>query len=139
VISFNIRCTHDHVFEAWFSSGAAYDEQAAAGKVVCPICGDCKVEKAPMAPRVNMGKSRQVATNVPPAAVIREAINEIHRHVEKNTENVGDEFAEEARRIHYGEADERGISGIASDEEVQELADEDIDVYRLPTLPRTDA
>ena len=92
-----------------------------------------------MAPRVNMGKSRQVATNVPPAAVIREAINEIHRHVEKNTENVGDEFAEEARRIHYGEADERGISGIASDEEVQELADEDIDVYRLPTLPRTDA
>ena len=92
-----------------------------------------------MAPRVNMGKSRQAATNVPTAAMIHEVINEIHRHVEKNTENVGEDFAEEARRIHYGESEERGIRGIASDDDVQELAEENIDVYRLPTLPRTDA
>ena len=62
-----------------------------------------------------------------------------HRHVEKNTENVGEKFADEARRIHYGEAEERGIRGVASDDEVDELAEENIDVYRLPTLPRTDA
>ena len=139
MISFNIKCANDHVFEAWFNSGDAYDKQAAAGEIACPICGNCTVEKAPMAPRVNMGKSRQVATKGPPAAMIREVINEIHRHVEKNTENVGEEFAEEARRIHYGEAEERGIRGVASDEEVQDLADENIDVCRLPTLPRTDA
>ena len=139
MISFNIRCANGHIFEAWFNNGAAYDEQAVAGEVVCPICGDCTVEKAPMAPRVNMGKSRQTTTNVPPAAMVREVINEIHRHVEKNTENVGEKFADEARRIHYGEAEERGIRGVASDDEVDELAEENIDVYRLPALPRTDA
>ena len=139
MISFNIRCANGHIFEAWFNNGAADDEQALAGEVVCPICGDSSVEKAPMAPRVNMGKSRRSTTNVPPAAMVREVINEIHRHVEKNTENVGEKFADEARRIHYGEAEERGIRGVASDDEVHDLAEENIDVYRLPTLPRTDA
>ena len=139
MISFNIRCAKNHVFEAWFKSGAAYDEQAAAGEVVCPVCGDREVQKAPMAPRVNMGKSRKSATNVPPVEMIREVIHEIHRHVQKNTDDVGEDFVEEARRIHYGEAEERGIRGVASDDEVQELADEEIEVYRLPTLPRSDA
>ena len=71
--------------------------------------------------------------------MIREVIHEIHRHVQKSTDDVGEDFAEEARRIHYGEAEERGIRGVASDDEVQELADEEIAVYRLPTLPRNDA
>ena len=74
MISFNIRCAKNHVFEAWFSSGAAYDEQAAAGEVVCPVCGDREVQKAPMAPRVNMGKSRAVATKTPSPAMVREFI-----------------------------------------------------------------
>ena len=91
-----------------------------------------------MAPRVNMGKSRKSATNVPPVEMIREVIHEIHRHVQKNTDDVGEDFAKEARR-YYGEAEERGIRGVASDDEVQELADEEIAVYRLPTLPRNDA
>lgn len=139
MISFNIKCANEHVFEAWFNNSTAYEEQAAAGEVACPICGDAKVEKAPMAPRVNMGKSRQSASNVPSAAMVREVIQEIHRHVSENTEDVGTEFAEEARRIHYGEADERGIRGEATDDEVEELADENIEVMRLPTLPRSDA
>lgn len=139
MISFNIKCTKEHVFEAWFNNGAAYEEQAAAGDVACPVCGDTKVEKAPMAPRVNMGKSRQSATNMPPAAIMREIISQVHRHVQENCEDVGTEFAEEARRIHYGEAKERGIHGQASDEEVQELAEENIDVFRLPNLLRSDA
>ena len=66
-------------------------------------------------------------------------ITEIHRHVSENTEDVGENFAEEARRIHYGETEERGIRGEASDDEVQELQEEDIEVYRLSNLPRSDA
>jgi hypothetical protein len=139
MISFNIRCANEHVFEAWFNNSTAYEEQSASGEVACPICGDSTVEKAPMAPRVNMGTSRPSATNVPPVAAIREMITELHRHVSENTEDVGKNFAEEARRIHYGETEERGIRGEASDDEVQELEEEDIDIYRLPNLPRSDA
>jgi hypothetical protein len=139
MISFNIRCANEHVFEVWFNNSTAYEEQSASGEVACPICGDSTVEKAPMAPRVNMGTSRPSATNVPPVVAIREMITEIHRHVSENTEDVGGNFAEEARRIHYGETEERGIRGEASDDEVQKLEEEDIDVYRLPNLPRSDA
>lgn len=139
MISFNIRCSKEHVFEAWFNNGAAYEAQAKAGKIACPICGDTKVEKAPMAPRVNMGKSRAVANKTLSPAMVREFITEMHRHVKENCEDVGDQFAEEARRIHYGESEDRGIHGQASDEEVQELVEENIDVLRLPDLPRSDA
>ena len=139
MISFNLKCAKEHVFEAWFNSGSAYDEQVAAGDVACPICGNKKIEKAPMAPRVNMGKSRQSAANMPSAAMIREIISEVHRHVQESCEDVGEEFADEARRIHYGEAEERGIHGQASDDDIQELAEENIEVLRLPNLPRSDA
>ena len=139
MISFNIRCENEHVFEAWFNNSTAYEEQSASGEVACPVCGNSLVKKAPMAPRVNMGTSRPSATNVPPVSAIREMILEIRRHVSENTEDVGENFAEEARRIHYGETEERGIRGEASDDEVQELEEEDINVYRLPNLPRSDA
>ena len=139
MISFNIRCSKEHVFEAWFNNSSAYEAQAKAGEIACPICGDTKVEKAPMAPRVNMGKSRAVANKTPSPAMVREFITKIHRHVKENCEDVGDQFAEEARRIHYGESEDRGIHGQASDEEVQELVEENIDVLRLPDLPRSDA
>ena len=139
MISFNIRCSKEHVFEAWFNNSSAYEAQAKAGEIACPICGDTKVEKAPMAPRVNMGKSRAVANKMPSPAMVREFITEMHRHVKENCEDVGDQFAEEARRIHYGESEGRGIHGQASDKEVQELVEENIDVLRLPDLPRSDA
>ena len=86
-----------------------------------------------------MGKSRAVANKTPSPAMVRKFITEIHRHVKENCEDVGDQFAEEARRIHYGESEDRGIHGQASDEEVQELVEENIDVLRLPDLPRSDA
>ena len=139
MISFNIRCGNDHVFEAWFNSGAAYDEQAAAGEVACPVCGDNRVAKAPMAPRINTGRSRRAMTNVPPEAGMRQMLVELHQFVEKNSDDVGDRFAEEARRIHYGETDKRSIRGQASDDEARELVEENIEVYRLPPLPRNDA
>ena len=76
MISFNIRCSKEHVFEAWFNNSSAYEAQAKAGEIACPICGDTKVEKAPMAPRVNMGKSRAVANKTPSPAMVREFIME---------------------------------------------------------------
>ena len=138
MISFNLKCSNEHVFEAWFKSSSAYEEQVTAGKISCPICGDTKVEKAPMAPRVNMGKSREPKNNVTPTTM-RQLIRKLHKHVVDHTEDVGDKFVEEARRIHYGEAEERDIRGKATEDEVKELADEDINVYRLPNLPRSDA
>ena len=139
MIVFDLKCAQHHVFEVWFADSGACESQIASGEVQCPVCGDAKIEKAPMAPRVNMGKSRQVATKVPPAAMIREVINEIHRHVEKNTENVGEEFAEEARRIHYGEAEKRGIYGQATEKEATELNDEGIDFFQIPARLRRDS
>ncbi len=132
MISFNLRCGGDHTFEAWFQDGAAYERQAAAGEVACPICADTTVEKAPMAPRVASGKAREATT-------IRQALTELRQHVEANCENVGDKFADEARKIHYGEAERRDIYGKASDEEAQALEDEDIAFSRLPVLPRADS
>ena len=132
MISFNLRCGGDHTFEAWFKDGAAYERQAAAGEVACPVCADTTVEKAPMAPRVAAGKAREATT-------IRQALTELRQHVEANCENVGDKFADEARKIHYGEAERRDIYGKATDEEAQALGDEDIEFSRLPVLPRTDS
>jgi hypothetical protein len=132
MISFNLRCGEDHTFEAWFKDGAAYEKQATAGEVACPVCADTTVEKAPMAPRVAAGKAREGIT-------VRQALTELRQHVEANCENVGDKFADEARKIHYGEAERRDIYGKASDEEAQALDDEDIEFSRLPVLPRTDS
>ncbi|MCM8734856.1 DUF1178 family protein [Azospirillum sp. A1-3] len=198
MILFALRCSADHQFEAWFRNGAAYDEQAAAHQIACPICGDTVVGKAPMAPRIAKGVARAadrareqaeaVAANAPPSAAPavpavpanavpaalpapipapvplpnaadvvaalppslndaqREAVaevmrqlTEVRRSVEKNCDYVGDRFAEEARRIHYGESDPRGIYGEASDEEVAELNDEGVTFHRIPWIPRTDS
>lgn len=195
MILFALRCSADHQFEAWFRNGAAYDEQAAAHQIACPICGDTVVGKAPMAPRIAKGVARAadrareqaeaVAANAPPSAAPaapsnavpaalpatipapvplpnaadvvaalppslndaqREAVaevmrqlTEVRRSVEKNCDYVGDRFAEEARRIHYGESDPRGIYGEASDEEVAELHDEGVTFHRIPWIPRTDS
>ncbi len=140
MITFNIRCDNEHVFEAWFNSGAAYDEQAASGKVACPICGDTKVNKAPMAPSVIGGKSRSSVDDTGgKVSMMRDALVELHRHVEANCEDVGEKFADEARKIHYGESEARDIHGKATDDEVRELKEEEIEFHQLPALPRTDS
>ena len=195
MILFALRCSADHRFEAWFRNGAAYDEQAAAHQIACPICGDTVVGKAPMAPRIAKGVARAadrardqaeaIAANAPPSAAPaapsnavpaplsapipapvplpsaadmvaalppslndaqREAVaevmrqlTEVRRSVEKNCDYVGDRFAEEARRIHYGETDPHGIYGEASDDEVAELHEEGVTFHRIPWIPRTDS
>lgn len=138
MILFNLTCGKEHSFEAWFRDGAAYDAQAAAGKIACPACGDTAVRKAPMAPRLGRGKSDDAGSR---AREMRAMLSEIRAHVEKNCDYVGDRFAEEARKIHYGETEKksRGIYGEATDAEAKSLKDEGIEVGRVPWLPTEDA
>ena len=138
MILFKLRCKAEHEFEAWFRDGAAYERQAARGQIACPECGDSTIEKAPMAPR--LGRSGGEAAKAPPSPEqLRRMLQELRRHVETNCDYVGKRFAEEARRIHRGEADERGIYGEASAEESRALADEGIEVARIPWVPPSDA
>ncbi|WP_298723833.1 DUF1178 family protein [uncultured Ferrovibrio sp.] len=139
MIKYELKCRKDHVFEAWFYDSATYDKQAAGGKVVCPVCGSRKVTKAPMAPRIGRSKADQAAEEVKRAAAARRLLAELRDHVEKNADYVGDRFAEEARRIHYGETDPRSIYGEASPDEARELVEEGVDVAIIPWLPRGDA
>lgn len=144
MILYQLRCSLGHEFEAWFKDSAAYDEQAAAGHVSCPTCGDASVCKAPMAPGVISSKSATQTSRESEhraqevAQQILQAVNKLREHVEENCDYVGDQFADEARRIHAGKAEERGIYGEASDEETEELQEEGIDVFRLPGAPRRD-
>ena len=137
MIVYNLKCRKDHEFEAWFRDSAAYDVQHAAGGVRCPLCGSKKVEKALMAP--NLGRaapSPSAPEESPPAAKMRQALQEIRRQVEANCDYVGTRFPEEARKIHYGESDPRGIYGESTPEEAKDLADEGVEVRRIPWLPR---
>ena len=136
MILFALRCAADHEFEGWFRDGATFDRQSAGGKISCPQCGDTSVTKAPMAPRVARSRSAGAA---PSPAELRKALQELRRHVETNCDYVGERFAEEARRIHYGESDPRGIYGEASADDAKDLADEGIEVSRIPWVPPTDA
>lgn len=141
MIKYQLRCNKEHEFEGWFADSAACDEQLQAGDVACPICGSVKVSKAIMAPRIGKGESgTSVAVSPPPEALqLKQALRELRDQVEKNCDYVGEQFAEEARKIHYGEADARGIYGESTEKESAELADEGIEVSRIPWLPREDA
>ena len=135
MILFTLRCASGHEFEAWFRDGEGFEAQHQAGEITCSECGDAQVEKALMAP--NIGRSRDKSLPISPARM-RAALMEMRRQVEKNCDYVGERFAEEARRIHYGEADPHGIYGEASSEESQALAEEGIEFGRIPWI-QTDA
>ena len=135
MIHFNLRCAKDHGFEAWFQNSEAFEEQRAGELVNCPSCGCHEVEKAPMAPAVT-ALSRRPAPN---AVQLRQALTELREKVEQNCDYVGKEFSEEARKIHYGEAQARGIYGEATPEQASELVEEGVDVAPLPWLRRADS
>ena len=139
MILFDLRCARDHVFEAWFPNNAAYEKQAKAGAVGCPICGSRKVEKAPMAPRIGKGGEAKLPVVASEHAEIRKQLMELRAKIEANCDYVGNKFAEEARRIHYGETERRDIYGEASDDEAKELHEEGVEFARVPWLPRQDS
>ncbi len=133
MIHFNLRCAAGHEFEGWFKSAKEFDAQAKRAQVTCAVCGSAKVEKAPMAPAITAKGGGDGAVHM------RQALSELRTRVEKNCDYVGEQFADEARKIHYGEADERGIYGESTDREAKELVDEGIKVARIPWLRRLDS
>ena len=132
----NLQCAHQHVFEGWFGSDDEFQAQLVRGIVECPLCGDTGITKLPSAPRLNLGAAQAPVARQDVAAMpdvdMQRAWLKMVRHVMANTEDVGERFAEEARRIHYGETEERGIRGQASREEAEALLDEGIGVLPLP-------
>ena len=133
----NLQCSQRHSFEGWFASEDEFQGQLARGLVECPLCGDTSVSKMLSAPRLNLGASqpqpqpKQDVMSMPDASM-QAAWLKMVRHVMANTDDVGERFAEEARRIHYGETEERNIRGQASPEETEALLDEGIGVVPLP-------
>ena len=129
MIAYQLQCANGHGFEGWFPDSAAFDAQAADGKLVCPVCNSRQVEKAVMAPAI-AGKAREQAQ-------ARAALRALRQKMTDNAEHVGGEFPEEARKIHYGEAEERAIYGEASGAEVEALLEEGVPVAPLPPDPDT--
>jgi hypothetical protein len=127
----DLRCANGHRFEGWFGSDEDFMEQNGSGLVECPLCADKLVTRMPSAPRLNLSSSAAEPVPARPAD-LQAAWMKAVRQVIANTENVGERFAEEARRIHYGEAEQRGIRGQASREDRQALEDEGIEVHPLP-------
>ncbi|TCS12271.1 DUF1178 family protein [Caulobacter sp. BK020] len=134
MIKYALSCDHDHAFEGWFGSSSDYDDQAARGLLECPLCGSKAVRKQIMAPAVAGTKAQKAAPE--PTAAMREmmmtAMGEVRRKVEENFDYVGDRFAKEARDIHEGKSEERGIYGEASPKEVKALIEDGVKVAPLP-------
>lgn len=139
MIKYQLHCEQDHAFDAWFRDSAAFDTQRKRGMVACPRCGSDKVEKSLMAPAIPSRRRREKKAQVfnadPREAKLRSMLRELREHVVSNADYVGDQFAQEARRIHHGEAESRGIYGEAAPDEARDLIDEGIVVHPLPNLP----
>jgi hypothetical protein len=174
MIVFDLTCAQGHVFEGWFRDSAAFEVQKDASDIVCPVCADCAISKAPMAPRLSVRggsdhaepasaaavrpaypvsvsdrRRREEVFHAPPdapsakaaalAAEAARALRALREEVAKSCDYVGEKFAEEARKMHYGEAEKRSIYGETTFDEAKELRDEGIEIQPLPRLPRENA
>ena len=131
MIRYDLKCANGDAFEAWFGSIADFDAQAARGDVMCPHCGSTYVEKAPMAPAVRTSRSNEARKE---RAVAMAMAAKVREHIKDNFDYVGDRFADEARKMHTGESDERAIWGQATPDEARELAEEGIPASPLPPV-----
>ena len=131
MIVYSLHCPKGHAFEGWFRDSGAFDAQSADGKLVCPVCNSRKIEKAPMAPALAnaVGERKSAPDELRKA---RQFVTGLRKYVEANAEFVGPKFPEEARKIHYGESEERHIYGEATIKEARELIEEGVDVAPLP-------
>ena len=153
MIVFDLKCAKGHPFEGWFTDSDAYGKQTEAGEVACPVCGETQIGKALMTPNVRTGKAhpkkdpakkedaKALATkgDYEKAATLLRAIKTLREEVEKNCDNVGDKFSEEARKIHYGEVERRNIYGEATPDEAASLEEEGVEFGILPWPNRKDS
>ena len=145
MIRYALSCEDGHTFEAWFAGSEAFDDQRGRGLVACPFCTSTKIDKTLMAPAVSTSRKKRkavveqdsvpVAANVPSDGEAATMLRKLRRRLTENAEHVGDKFAEEARRIHYNEAEKRGIYGQATTDEARALMEEGIEFHPLPVLP----
>jgi len=156
MIHYQLCCSRGHEFDGWFSNSAAFDKQAKRGLVECPVCADVKITRAMMAPAVATRdapsapvEKTRAATEpqaTPPAPVaggkmpahLRAMLQHMRAEIEKHCDYVGPAFAEEARKMHHGESEKRGIYGETTPAEAETLAEEGIEVSRIPWVPRSD-
>lgn len=136
MIKYRLVCQSQHEFEAWFSNSDAFERQAELEQVTCPECGSPRVAKAMMAPNVAHRTSASDGLPSDRRKSVLDQLAKLREQVLANAEYVGPRFADEARKIHYEEDDQRGIYGEATGEEVQALTEEGIDVLPLPRLPK---
>lgn len=145
MIHYTLVCEADHQFEGWFRSSDDFTTQVAQGLVTCPVCGSASVSRGLMAPSVQSGRVREERDDAakrqsvmmpnPTQKMMLEALREIRKKVTENATYVGEKFAEEARKMHYGEAEHRGIYGEATAEEAHSLSEEGIEFQPLPAVP----
>ena len=136
MIRYALTCDHGHDFEGWFGASGDYDDQQARGLLECPVCASRGVRKQIMAPAIS--GTKRTARDVEPAqmqAMMMEAAGRIRAHVEENFDDVGDAFAREARNIHEGKSEERGIYGEATPKDVKKLVEDGVPVAPLPPKP----
>ena len=143
MIKYELKCGEcSGQFEGWFADSSTYDRQAKAGDLSCPYCASHNISKAIMAPNIARRRGADEGTFMSGGdtrTAVREALREVRREVEANSENVGKNFPNEARKIHYGEAEERSIYGEASREEAVDLVEEGVDVTPIPWIRDADA
>jgi hypothetical protein len=138
LIRYSLHCDNAHEFEGWFSESADFDRQVASGFLTCPVCNSAAISKLLMAPSVSTARKKDEMQTLAMDTARKEAMAKLKEAVDAikaNAEDVGAKFPEEARKIHYGEADARGIIGKATPDEAQALVEEGIEIAALPVLP----
>ncbi len=138
MIRYSLSCEKAHEFEGWFSESAEFDRQKASGFLTCPVCGSGEVSKVLMAPSVTTARQKEGTQALAVSAAQKQAISKLKEAIQEiraSSEDVGERFPDEARKIHYGEAEARGIIGQASPVEVKSLIEEGIEIAPLPVLP----
>ena len=139
MIVFDLKCDKNHKFEAWFASSVAYDKQLKNKLIKCPYCNSTRIEKALMAPNINTKTTPKINKKNLSQKKLERQVKKFKKYIEKNTDNVGKNFAEEARKIYYGETKSRPIRGESTEKESQELQEEGIPFSRLPWQTKEDA
>jgi hypothetical protein len=141
MIIFDLQCVNDHRFEGWFKNTSEFEFQLTNAMIHCPVCSSEQVARLPSASHLKLSKSTPQLTSEAhnktelPVRDVNVFLRKLHDHVKHHFEDVGNTFAAEAKRMHYGEIEERNIHGYANSEEVEELHDEGIVTFPIPELP----